>query len=145
MDKQLQLANLTNLLQVSAGLVQQGVTFIQENELRNIYTEMVKTSGFKNVDDFVGEIIPPDPNPQPDPMMELQVAALETQQQDVENRAANKQAELALKAKQHEDKIKLDAANTMIKAEKLKSDASVKKAEFGRDIAFRTEGTGVPN
>jgi hypothetical protein len=145
MDKQLQLANLTNLLQIATGLASQGASFVQEDHLRNVYIEMIKTSGFKNVDDFVGDVIPPDPNPEPDPMMELQVAALETQQQDVNNRAAAKQAELQLEAKRHEDKIKIDAANTMIKAEKLKSDAQIKKAEFGRDIAFRTEGTGVPN
>ena len=119
-NKDQQIMQLTNLLQMAGQM--QGSPMIQPQNMYNLTASLLKAMGYQNVSDF---ITPPEqqPQPQPDPMQEAALKAMEVED-------TVKQGELEVKRMKAENEIeetKLDAQFKLMEAEmEADRDAPVK-------------------
>ena len=114
-NKDQQIMQLSNLVQMAKDAKQSGSPMISEENLYNISSSLIKSMGYQNVNDF---LTPPQEQapPQPDPMQDATLEAIKVDTQV-------KQGELAVKQMKAENEVN-----------ETKMDAKFKMAELNMEL-----------
>jgi len=106
-NKDQQINQLSNLLQMAGQAKQTGSPMVSEENLYNLSAALMRSMGYQNVDEFLTP--PQNQQPQPDPMKDAQIESIKVDTQV-------KQGELAVKEKKAETELmeaKMDAKYKM--------------------------------
>ncbi len=113
-SKDQQMAHLSQMLQFAGQAMQGGLPIVTPQNMYNLGAALIKAMGYQNVDDFLTQ--PPPPQPE-QPSTEDQLAQMEMQvkQKELEIKAADVQ----VKMRKIEQEAKKDAVDAQLKAAEL--------------------------
>ena len=113
-SKDQQMAHLSQMLQFASQAMQGGLPIVTPQNMYNIGAALVKAMGYQNVDDFLTEPPPPQPE-QPSPKDQLAQMEMQVKQQELEIKAADVQ----VKMQKIQQEAQKDAVDAQLKAAEL--------------------------
>ena len=113
-SKDQQMAHLSQMLQFASQAMQGGLPIVTPQNMYNLGAALVKAMGYQNVDDFLTEPPPPQPE-QPSPEDQLAQMEMQVKQQELEIKAADVQ----VKMQKIQQEAQKDAVDAQLKAAEL--------------------------
>ena len=113
-SKDQQMAHLSQMLQFASQAMQGGLPIVTPQNMYNLGAALVKAMGYQNVDDFLTEPPPPQPE-QPSPEDQLAQMEMQVKQKELEIKAADVQ----VKMQKIQQEAQKDAVDAQLKAAEL--------------------------
>jgi hypothetical protein len=113
-SKDQQMAHLSQMLQFAAQAMQGGLPIVTTQNMYNLGAALIKAMGYQNVNDFLTQPPPPQPE-QPSPEDQLAQMEMQVKQKELEIKAADVQ----VKMRKIQQEAKKDAVDAQLKAAEL--------------------------
>ena len=113
-SKDQQMSHLSQMLQFAAQAMQGGLPIVTPQNMYNLGSALIKAMGYQNVDDFITQPPPPQPQ-QPTPEEQLAQMEMQVKQKELEI----KTADIQLKAAKIQQESQKNAVDAQLKAEEL--------------------------
>ena len=113
-SKDQQMSHLSQMLQFAAQAMQGGLPIVTPQNMYNLGSALIKAMGYQNVDDFLTQPPPPQPQ-QPTPEEQLAQMEMQVKQKELEI----KTADIQLKAAKIQQESQKNAVDAQLKAEEL--------------------------
>jgi len=113
-SKDQQMAHLSQMLQFAGQAMQGGLPIVTPQNMYNLGAALIKAMGYQNVDDFLTQPPPPQPE-QPSPEDQLAQMEMQVKQKELEIKAADVQ----VKMQKIQQEAQKDAVDAQLKAAEL--------------------------
>ena len=125
-NKDQQLMHLTSMLQFASEALSGGLSIVNEKNMYNIGSAMLRNMGFQNVNDFLTdpEQLPPQQDEGPSPEEQMAQMDMQLKQKELEIKAADVQVKMQ-KIKQE---AKKDAVDAQLKVQELNLEREQQRA-----------------